>query len=256
MSQKGQVLVISVFIYLIALGTVIALSTRYFKSLHNFTSSDNSNKAYYAAESLIENLLIKSDQALYDYVTKNSCGQNCMLNFDDGTQAFAEIKLLGNNTDTYSFEVKKDSVSEVNMDSYNKPIDVCWDGKSALTAELVYLNTAGEYKVDNYAYNPVSSTYPSEFTTAAPKYSYQNCFTIQNSNTYVLLRIKSLYEGTTVNIVPIPGSPLPLQGFLINSSGKFLDTTRKVSVIKKVATVPDIFDYSVYQNSASSTLSK
>jgi len=257
MSQKGQALVSVVFLMLIALSAGIIISSRFFKSLHVFTKSDNSAKASYVSEALAERLLYKSEDTLTDYVNNNSCLQECYVQFEDGSEAYAEVKILGNSSDEYSFKVAKDTSTEINLEGYptDSYMDICWNDRASVAG--MYINkSSGEYQVDTYAYNAVSSEYDSDFEVASPAYEYANCFRLNTHDTPILMRLKAFYEDTYLNIIPNPSSVLPKQGFLIKSNGRFLDTYKSISVTKKHSISPDIFDYVLYQTSSETSLSK
>jgi len=257
MNEKGQVLVISIVLMLVGLSAVVIISSRYVKSLHSFVKSDNSVKASYVAEALAERLLSKSTETLSDYVTNNSCLQECYVQFEDGSEAYAEVKILGNSSDMYTFKLPKDTTSEVNLDGYNSNsyVNICWDENSSI--EGMYLSeSSGNYDVTNYAYNAVVSPYDSDFDIASPNYSFANCFRVDTSANPVLLRLKSLYEVTTINVIPEPSALLPDQGFLVRSNGRFLDAYKRVTVTKKYPMSPDVFDYVLYQKSDDTALSK
>lgn len=257
MNQKGQIFVISVFVSIIALSTVILLSSRYVKNLRSIVTTYNSQKALYVAESLAERLLEKSDQTLSDYVRNNNCSSDCYLEFEDGSQAYANISLLGDSSDIYNSSIKKDETLEINIDGYpvDTPLEVCWNEKSSL--EISYISQKnGDYLVESFAYNSVASPYSSNFETATPNHGYSNCANLKFFNTPLVLRIKSLYESTNLFVVTKSGVKLPLQGFIFNIKGRFLDINKKISITKKYQVTTDILDYVIYQKSIDSSLSK
>jgi hypothetical protein len=257
MNQKGQVLVIAIVVMSIVLSASVVISSRFFKSLHVFTKSDNSSKALYVAESLTERLLAKPDQELMDFVSNNNCLQNCYVSFEDGAEAYATLSILGNSSDTYKFKNAKDNVIEVNLAGYpsGSYLDICWNEQASLTAMYIYEN-GGNYTVDNYAYNSVTSSYPSNFEVAAPNYTYANCFRVSTTNTPEILRIKALYEDAYISIIPNPSSILPTQGVVIASNGRFLDAYKRILVTKRSSIVPQDFDFVLYQRSDDTSLSK
>lgn len=257
MNQKGQVLVIAIVVMTIVLSASVIISSRFFKSLRVFVKSDNSSKSMYVAESLAERLLYKTDEELTGYVTNNNCLENCYVSFEDGSEAYANVSILGNSTDTYKFKCSRDTVVEVNLDGYSSGsyVDICWNEKSSITAMYVS-NQGGTYEVSNYAYNAVGSSYSSNFDIATPNYTYSNCFRVNTENTPTLLRIKSLYEDAFLNVIPNPASVLPIQGFSIVSNGRFLDSYKRLSVTKRSSIVSQDFDYVIYQKSEDTSLSK
>lgn len=257
MNQKGQVLVISIFLMLVVLSAGIIISSRFFKSLHNFAKSDNANKALYVAESLAERLLSKEDSVLQGYVQGNSCLQNCYVSFEDGSEAYANISVLGNSSEVYKFKSNENSVVEINLEGYQSGsyLDLCWNEKSSITAMYLY-QEGSDYKVENYAYSSVSSPYFSDFSIAYPDHSYSNCFRVATTNTPISLRVKSLYESAYISVISEPSSILPIQGISIVSNGRFLDSYKRISVVKRISTVPSEFDYVLYQRSLDTSLSK
>jgi hypothetical protein len=237
--------------------SVVVLSSRFFKSLRNFTVSDNASKATYVAEALAENILAMPEHKLIDYINNGNCTTDCYLAFEDGADAFAKVELLGNSSSTYKMKLRKDTSSEINLEGYNSGsyVDICWEEKSSITAMYMY-ESGGDYQIKNYAYNAVSSEYSSTFDVSYPNYSYPNCFRVTASNTPVLIRLRALYEDASVSVIPDPGSPLPNQGYLITSLGRFSETSKKVLVFKRYSIAEDIFDYVLYQKSMDTALSK
>jgi len=69
-----------------------------------------------------------------------------------------------------------------------------------------------------------------------------------------LLRIKPLGNSTKVAVKTSSNFSLPLQGYKIDSTGVYKDSTKKISVYKSYNSLPSFFDYVVY--SGTGNLSK
>lgn len=69
--------------------------------------------------------------------------------------------------------------------------------------------------------------------------------------TKMLLRIKSLFNPTKilVQVQPVGTASLPAQGVVVESTGTYKDSTKKIQVMKPYSSLPAVFDYVLYSGS-------
>lgn len=266
MNQRGQTLVIIVLVMLVALSLGITISTRYFNRLRNITQTDSASRAIAVAEAAVEKILLLPNETLENYVEYGNCGSDCTLQItgSDGVAAVANVTLsyVGNSSDPVSTNLAQTSYSVINLEGYGhgKKIWICWNspplGELPSVTGLYYFKDT-RYEVNPFAYNSIGSPYTTNgFSEASANYGYQNCFSVTASETPYKIRLKSIYNETPVVIIPSSGEEIPLQGFLIESTGNFAGITKKVKVIKSDPILPNEFDYTIYSKSESEPLSK
>jgi len=263
-NEKGQTLLAVVFLLMLALGIVVSVSEKFYKTLKIFSSGDSSVKATGAAEALAERLLALDNSVLETYIT--NCGTNCALSITDPrgivSSATAVITTLGN-LSSYSVSVTRTDGAEVNMTNYpnNRNFWVCWNSvNSGATAPSLYAifvsGAAGSYGTDTYAYNSANSSNTfNGFSAAAPLYSYQSCFRVDGRTAPKLIRFKSYYSDVTVTVVPDTGLTIPQQGVQIDITGVSGDAKKSLTLTKSPVALPQDFNYALFQKSTSEPLS-
>jgi hypothetical protein len=265
-NEKGQVVVSVILVMMIALAIGIGISTNFVKTLRISTRSDASSRAFTVAEALIENILSIPYETLYEYIQFNSCGSDCYLEIlgDDGVLAVATatLSVAGDSPNPYPASLSTGAVVEINVRGYpdDTNLYVCWNdpsvGESPSVVSQLLHGTSGNYNLDLYAVNSVSSTNSANgFDSASPMGGYENCFPVDSNDTPVALRLRSVYNDVDAFVVPESSEEIPSQGIIIEAEGTFLDTVKKVEVLKGEPFLPLPFDYALYSKSASEPLS-
>lgn len=264
-TQKGQTLIVMVFIMAIALAIGISVSNRFVATLRSSTRTYTGYRSQAVAEAALERILIRTQEELTDYINFGTCGSDCTLSIvnDDGITETATITLsfLGNSSDPYLLTLQTDQIAEVLLGGYSDSTDltICWDGASlspepSVYGSLVY-GQVGSYAVTNYAYNSATSSQTNGFDTASGGSGYDSCFTATSETDPQIFRLKSFYNNVKVAVIPDSSTIIPSQGILIESVGVVLDTTKKISVIRGNNIVPLTFDYAVFSTSETDPLS-
>ena len=265
LNDKGQTLLIVVFLAVAALIFGVTISLRYVTNVRNITQSDSSSRALAVAEAAVERILLLPTETLEDYIDSGNCGSDCylLITGSDGVNAEANVTLsyLGNSRSDYSLFLNKDNTSEVSLSGYpdNTSLTVCWNSLGgdlpSVTALFVY-GSSGNYSGDAYSYNSVGSSHSDNgFSEATAQLGYQNCFDVSGNVSPDILRVKSIYNDVTLSIVPDLGATIPSQGILISSEGTVSEQVRKIEVLKTLYQMPTQFDYAIYQKSATDALS-
>lgn len=259
--QQGQTLIIVLMVMIVALTVGVTVSSRYIKTLRNLSESDNSTRALAVAEAAVERMLIVPTETLEDYINFNNCGANCVLEIygDSNYAARADVTLsfTGSLGDFYETKVNEGEVYQLFLNGYasGSSLDVCWDDMASIYASYIYENS-GVVLSDVYAYNPIGyAGSENGFLEASPMHGYGNCFTVNTTGTPDVLRVKSYNEESYLYFVPASGQTIPNQGILITAVGRSGDAIRTVKVLKTQGSVPEDFDYVIFQKSADAPLS-
>jgi hypothetical protein len=259
--QKGQTFIIMFLMMLIALTIGVAMSNRFVRSIKRATRTDEVTRAHFSAESGLEKFLSIPIITLEDYIIYNNCGTDCILQVTDELgrviTTTIELSFIGETDEPYRMDLTQNDTQQVFLGGYTSgtDLDICWDGDASIYTSYVY-EDSGDIKQDTYAYN--SSSYfgvQNNFDTGLPLYTYQNCYSVTANGDPTYLRLKSYYQDATIYVIPTGGQNIPRQGILIESTAKVGDTTKKVSAIRTASMLPGMFDYVLYQKSATDTLS-
>ncbi|MBW6441754.1 hypothetical protein K0B04_02480 [Patescibacteria group bacterium] len=258
--QKGQTLVIVIVVMVLALSVGVTISSRYIKTLRDLSESDNSSRALAVAEAAIENILMVPDETLKEYIDTGIC-DTCTLEIsgENNYRARADVELsyAGLSDDLYIIKVNEGEVYQLNLNGYNtgSTVGVCWDSMSPVYASYIY-EQSGVFSSEIYAYNPIGySGTTNGYLEAESLYGYQNCFTVNIVDTPHVLRVKPNSGETFFYFIPTDGQDIPSQGILITSVGRSGNAIRKVQVLKTTGSVPEFFDYVIYQKSLDDPLS-
>jgi len=259
--QKGQTLVIVLFIMVVALTMGIIISNRFIKTLRDISQSDNSSRALAVAEAAIENILLVPQETLEDYVNYGNCGEDCVLEIskEPGYRARADVALsfAGASNDPYSIKIEEGGTYQLFLDGYGSGsvVNICWDNNSSIYSSYIYEN-AGLISSKIYVFNPVGySGEENGFLEATSLYGHTSCFLVDTVGIPKLLRVKAYNEDALVYFIPAEGQSIPSQGILIKSVGRSGDAVKVVEVLKTEGAAPEYFDYVLYQKSEDSPLS-
>jgi hypothetical protein len=259
--QSGQTLMVMIMLMTIAMFIGISVSSRFIKNIRLISATDNSVKATSIAEALVERILLIPSATLESYISNNNCGTDCALTITDTTgqalTAVATLSFSGNSTSSYAMKIMQDATSQVLLTGYptGRSINICWNGSNSITGLYVYTQS-GITKATPFAYNAASTSHSENgFSPATANLGYANCFSISAAQTPIGLRLKSVYGEIDTYAIPEAGYSIPIQGIQISSVGQAGDALKKVVVIKSKPSAPAMFDYVLYQKSASDTLS-
>lgn len=259
-NQKGQTLVAVMVVMVLALSIGITISSRYIKTLRDVSESDNSARALAVAEAAIENILMVSDEDLEQYIASGICDV-CTLEIsgesDYRARADIELSHAGLSDDMFEVRVNEGEVYQLYLSGYasDSNVDVCWDGMASIYASYIY-EQASVFSSEIYAYNPIGySGNVNGFTEASSLYGHENCFSVNTTGTPRFLRVKPYNEETYLYFYPAGDQTIPSQGILITSVGRSGNAVRTVKVLKTTGSVPEFFDYVIYQKSSSEPLS-
>ena len=250
-SQSGQILIIFLLILVIGLAIIISIASRAITDLRVSTTSEESNRAYFAAEAGVEEALKKISTEGNAVTNGNIDLGQTEVNYSVGT-----INLTVDQPFVFPNELAKDDVAQIvflsnfdNLsssaygDSGEQQLTLYWGTSGtpagnpetpAVEFKIVYY-TGTEFKIIDYTFDPYDARPgPNNFCKSVGKVGYPNiggktfqfrrtinfrigegspCNDKTPTGKLVLGRIKLLYNNTTAHPVAIaPESGRTLPG--------------------------------------------
>jgi hypothetical protein len=268
--------VVIMLILVVVLTIGLAAVTRTITNVREASTSERSSRAFSAAEAGVESILRQDLGAL----TQGSGQASVSLDLGSGKSQVTVFRNGGFGTEGMSYQpvkaVAKDDTIQINLANYVGPITLDWtltnessenaSGASCGTATgpaalaiTVIKDQSSNYEVQRYNYNPSNSSgcnnnFSVSGASTSPGFRSTTQLTI-TANT-ALMRITPIYNKATLRITPAPSLALPVQAYVIRSEGTNGDTKRVVEVEKSIGSLPTLFDYVIFNGSASVPLTK
>lgn len=263
---RGQALLIILLVMAVGLTVGLSLSTRSASDLKVSGQTEDSTRAFSAAEAGIEAVL-KGDSP------------GSPVNLGNGSSYVVTTPPLGGSTDALSLgDINISDTYTVWLTSHDSAtgdlqvgtvydyngntIDVCWDKADsasddpAIEVSVLYKDSGGLYKVwrgaydANAAFRPSGNNYfsgtdsPVLPCTLTYRKNINLLSIVGATGAKIALRLRPFYAKASVSVVP--SANLPGQGLSISSVGTSGQTTRKVLVTQSYASLPSIFDYVLF----------
>jgi len=278
-SMQGQVVIVVILIMLVISLIMLAVASRSVTDLTISRTSDDSARAFSAAEAGIESAVaeitkrtsdntlgsvglptatneqLPSSGATYSYTAEEVSGAKAYLS---PTQLTADIQ---------SFQVYLANKSDLSPVYTAGSICLLWGNEQAadnptIEASAIYKNGT-TWSVVRKQYNGDDGTCASRKTVLKAdnnlgvdrKFKFAHLFDYGGSNA-ILLRLRLINSPATshyVGVYPQSGS-LPVQGYKISSTGKSGTSTRKVEVFQAYPALAGIFDFALYNGSGNQIL--
>lgn len=280
----GQALIILLLVMVIGLTIGLSVATRSTTDIRIATQHAYSQKAFSAAEAGIEDALRRDlglvtvaggkissapggDAAYEVKVTAQGGGQTFATSTSVAQDDVAQIVLTPPSspapTGLWIYWINENDKSE------RDPLATPSVPGASLEITEVYLDGA-EYKVKKYAVNPTCDTTSetgetngfdpvnpdnlqcSSASNNVGGRTYRNRVAITLQANSRLLRFRPLYNKTSVAVqVKSPANAtLPIQSYLIESTGIAGDVSRKLQVSRSLEALPSIFDYAIYSGTS------
>lgn len=263
-NQSGQIVVILLLIMLVGVTIGLSITTRTLQQMKVATVSEQSSRAYTAAEAAIE-------EALRQELVGEMTGT-----IDLGT---TRAEYIVEEAPEFSLTVQKDEVAQVNLQDFTgSAIDIYWvlesdpnENTSRASLELTFIkNDGGDYSVIRFAVNADARSASNGFTDPGgsdisggvnlsrsdrancglPSSGYCNKAAITGLSDIEILRVKPFYNRATILVESSPPGLLSSQLFTISGEATTrADVTRKVEVTKAPPALPPIFDYVIFDGS-------
>lgn len=184
--QAGQILIIFLLILVVGLALVLSVASRSITDIRITTSTDESNRAYFAAEAGVEEALAQLQ------IDQNYSGGD--LNFTAINQTTAKVNVSeldapsGGAAFKFPEDFERDSVAQVNLlNKFNdlsmgSPVNndtdhliVYWGNDGLLLAErpaievsVVHINSAGAWGIKKFAFDPNAASHNNNFCSPTP----------------------------------------------------------------------------------------
>lgn len=277
MMKSGQILILVLLVVVVALATGLSVASRNITNLRISTQTEESQRAFSAAEGGVEDVLSKL-KIIADEIgagtgtecTISSDEANCEVVIDPELTAFVNVK----GTKIYEIPlVDLGEVAQVDLEGWpsaSAEITVEWikrdepsqSPSAALEFTFVCENSVATLICDNLglsdysqgrefyrgpgAYPDLSGATLQTCGAGGVDYVCSATFNVDSSDNLKLLRIRPFYNATSIKV---SGSPdLPTQIYEINSTAATdLGQTRKIQVERTVLPIlPAMFDYALY----------
>lgn len=273
--QEGQVLLISLLVLSIATTVALALIGRSTTDVAISNQTNESSRAFSAAEAGIEESL-KTGVGTTGAQVLSSGAKYTVLKADIGGAPGAYVfpkKVSHGTTETLWLAEHNPDGSLKEVPFYTAAgIDVCWSQETttpAMIVSVLYKTAGGEYRMAKGAYDPDGAartpppSSPNNFSTpvtsstggcgAGTGTKYKQTITFGSfipainpaSDTLLMLRVQPVYSDAILAVNA--STPLPLQGNKLVSTGvSGAGVTRKVVVNQQFRSPPAIFDSVIY----------
>jgi|SRR3989338_1929565 len=249
--KKGQVLVLVLLVVVVALAVGLSVASRNLTNLRTTTQTEQSQRAFNAAEGGIEDVLSRiSDPSIVS-------GSTFPVTVGD-----LEASVTVNKEDYFFWTIPEGEVGQVDLEGPPQAtgdVQIEWgttsDGSPAASIEvtLVYDDGSGNYGQVRRALG-VDTDHPDQTGFENPDITcslgFSKCKTISLSvpGTPKILRIRPFWNQATVKVTADTGGSLPDQQYTVTSSATSeLGLTRKIEVTKTaLPQLPAVFDYVLY----------
>lgn len=249
--KPGQVLILVLLVVVVSLAVGLSVASRNITNIRTSTQTEESQKAFSAAEGGIESVLSQGLSSLVPGTTQVDVG-NIKANVN------VEKK------ETFEAQIVRGSVGQISIVGMEtKPVKISWakNGETAASIEVTQLwgccGSAPGVQTRN-AYDGGSSESLGKqfgFNDALDPggcEGYAKCVTITIANdNATLLRIRPFWHSNSFLVKAIPPNVLPTQTYTLKSTASTADgITRTVQVTKTLPQLPAVFDYAIYSDSA------
>lgn len=287
--QSGQIVIIMLLVMVLALAVGLAIIGRSISEVSTSTKSENSSRAFSAAEAGLEKIMAPSNtgtsipltsqnnNSVYSANKNENPGPNRALEYVSALLRgeMAQFWLvdpddLNCSTDCYTANSFNLYFGAPNVDYAADP-----NASPAMEVNVIYYSN-GAYGMDRYF---VDTKNPNRFDATGAKLNIYTCgstlgtvlgpdaidtnintrtkfycmapIPLTTSNrTNIMVRVKSLYSEKNHKVAIQPVSDsLPAQGYIFESTGKAGTSLRKIMVQRQKDIMPRYFDYVLYSDS-------
>ena len=271
-NETGQIILVLILVMTVALAIGISVIQRSISDISTASKTEQSSRAFSAAEAGIEDLL-SGGTGIVNFAENSSTAQatggNLMPAIQSGLnpQAPLEYPSLSKEEVAHVWLANLDSLTNPPAEAYKRnSLDVYWGNsdtdKAALELTLVYY-ASNKYQSQKYFYDQISRTPANNFTPVSCTgentlvsgviYQCKQTITFPTSTGLMLLRARLLYNTSSQPFaVQAVGTScgsncsLPPQARSIISTGTAGTTQRRVRLFQINKVVPSYFDYAIF----------
>ena len=253
--KSGQILILVLLIVVVALAVGLSVASRNITNLRTATQTDQSQRAFTAAEGGVENVLSN----LGSYASNPNITTGIAANVPVGDLS-ANVNVQG--FTIYESTIDLGNVAQIDLAGVNSgSVQIDWargsaettgDGPASIEVAQFYGNPLNQERwylqgqPGTRGGNEVINSNPSGFSLGcSPASGFAKCVLIDAKANAKILRIKPFFASTTVRV---SGPNLPVQTYdIISEVHTQAGITRKVQVSRTaLPQLPAIFDYVLY----------
>ncbi|OGE00697.1 hypothetical protein A3J17_04040 [Candidatus Curtissbacteria bacterium RIFCSPLOWO2_02_FULL_40_11] len=270
--KQGQILILVLLVVVVILAVGLSVASRNITNLRTSTQTEQSQRAFTAAEGGVEDVLSNLEAIGTAITTQGDAPAGCSLVGSDtaecdisvgGTGAKVNIK----SSSVYPAPIKLGNVAQIDLDGFvgdsvrvewaieNDPIEVVANGSAAVEISLVY-GPAPSYNIERWYFpGTISGAARGEIlgpnppgTSPCSPSGFMHCVEVDVSSlSPEVLRIRPFFTKTTPRVAGV-GADLPLQVYDVSSTATTeIGVTRKVQVTRSaLPQVPAVFDFALY----------
>lgn len=262
--KSGQVLILVLLTVIVVLTIGLSVASRNITNLRTTTQTEQSQRAFTAAEGGIEDVLSSIDTPSFQNNYRNAetdAGDTQQVLVGD-LNATVNVKASA----VYDGLVGLGDVLQINLETFgsDQPIQIEWalvntvevDGPDGIASlELTEINDIfGQvryyFEGENRGGNETSvEGFSSSIAPCTPSSGFEKCVVINTSSTGApkILRIKPFWANTTVRVFGVL-TKLPIQIYDITSTAQSeIGVTRSVQVTRStLPRLPAVFDYVLF----------
>src|SRR3989344_1054475 len=273
--KQGQILILVLLAVVVVLAIGLSVASRNITNLRTSTQTEQSQRAFTAAEGGVEDVLSNLTEIGEDIVAGTNFSGCQPISFDTaecnvtvgGLEAKVEVKSSG----VYEQTVTTDKVAQIDLDGLSSgEVKVEWaskdedsevdaNGPASVEISIVYGDNVSGYNVQRWFFQGSSArtsnetvlvgSNPAGADTCVASTEFELCAKVDLSSftSPRILRIRPFWVQTTVRVAG-DGITLPLQKYEVSSTATTeIGVTRKVQVSRSaLPQVPAVFDYAIY----------
>ena len=254
--ESGQALVLVLLSLAVVLTIVLFILSRTVTDVNISTASDESVRAFSAAEAGVEKALVIGSGTTTDI--GNASYTASVTNYAEGATSFTFSEPIAEGDSGIVWFMKHNPDGSLSQSFTGSSLQVCWGNPSyssslnttpAIEVSIYYESTPGDLstiKIARAAFDPYSSNRNNDNFAAdngpctisgvsypfSKKINFSTFSPSVNSNGLVMAKIRMFYNSDTAQQlgVSVGGGVLPSQGQLISSEGTAGSSNRKISV--------------------------
>lgn len=265
--KSGQILIIVLLVIVVVLAVGLSAASRNIINLRTSTQSEQSQRAFSAAEGGVEEVLSK----LNEFEGVIAAGGTVSPTVDVGD--FRGVQLVVSGNRVYENSIPLGNVGQIKLtDENNQPVvagqniriewaktansnEVTGSGPASVEIAQIY-GSAPSFDQERYYWAGVTGRSGEDVSSnpagirLCPGFvvgEFNNCVEVTTLSNAKILRIKPFYSETTVRVSGV-GFDLPVQTYEVTSTATTdIGVTRRVQVTRTaLPQLPAIFDYVLY----------
>ncbi len=268
--KQGQILILVLLAVVVVLAIGLSVASRNITNLRTSTQTEQSQRAFTAAEGGVEDVLSNLEQIGED-IALNTGASGCNIAGDTadcdvgvgGLDASVQVK----SSRVYQAAIQLGNVAQIDLSGFNGDhVKVEWakeddefsvddGGSAAVEISLVY--GASPYNIERWyfpgtisgaARSETSGSNPSGTSSCVPS-GFEHCVDVDVSSFQPpqVLRIRPFFTRTTVKVAGVDDDLEPQTYDVSSTATTEIGVTRKVQVSRSaLPQVPAVFDYAIY----------